>query len=73
MFNMANMLHLFNKLITEKYPDLTTDELSPRDYEIANQLVEIVELLKNSTEYSMLILHYVSTIMMMMMKNIQQI
>ena len=50
MFNIANILHLFNKLITEKYPDLTTDEPSPRDYEIVDQLVEIVELLMNSTE-----------------------
>ena len=44
------MLHLFKKLITEKYPDLTTDEPSPRDYEINDQLIGIVELLMNSTE-----------------------
>ena len=50
MFNIANILHLFNKLITEKHPDLTTDEPSPRDYEIADQLLCMVELLMHSTE-----------------------
>ena len=44
------MLRVFSKLITEKNPDLTTDELSPRDYEIADQLIGVVELFMNSIE-----------------------
>jgi hypothetical protein len=50
MFNIANVLYLFNKLVAEKYPDLTRDEPSPRDYEIADQLIGMFELLMNSTE-----------------------
>ncbi len=45
MFNIANVLHLFKKLLTEKYPDLTRDEPSPKDYEIADQLLGMVELI----------------------------
>jgi hypothetical protein len=50
MFNIANILYLFNKLVAEKYPDLTRDEPSPRDYEMADQLMVMVELLMNSSE-----------------------
>jgi hypothetical protein len=43
MFNIANVLHLFNKLVTEKYSDCTRDET-------ADQLMMVIELFMNSAE-----------------------
>lgn len=50
MFNIANVQHLFNQMVTEKYSDIARGEPSPRDYEIAEHLISMVELFMNSTE-----------------------
>jgi hypothetical protein len=50
MFNIVNVIHLFNKLVAEKYPDCTRDEPYPRYYEIADQLMVVIELFTNSAE-----------------------
>jgi hypothetical protein len=43
MFNIANVLRLFNKLVAEKYSDCTS-------YETADQLMIVIELFMNSAE-----------------------
>ncbi len=50
MFNIANVIYLFNKLVNEKYSDCKVDDPSPRDHEMANQLMTALELLMNSSE-----------------------
>lgn len=50
MFNIGNVMYLFNKLVHEKYSDCKADDPSPRDHEMANQLMTALELLINSSE-----------------------
>jgi hypothetical protein len=50
MFNIANVLHLFNNLVAEKYSDCTRDEPTPLDYETADQLMMVIELFMNSAQ-----------------------
>ena len=50
MHNIANVMYLFNKLVNEKYSDYKMSDLSPRDHEIADQLVLALNLLIDSSD-----------------------
>jgi hypothetical protein len=50
MLNVANVMRLFNLLVTEKYPDCKEDEPSPQDYATVDQLFAVLQLLTTSSE-----------------------
>jgi hypothetical protein len=50
MFNVANVIRIFDRLVKEKFPDCQEDEPSPADYATADQLLAVLQLLTNSPE-----------------------
>ncbi|CAF3853800.1 unnamed protein product [Rotaria sp. Silwood1] len=50
MFNVANVVRLFNELEKEKYPDCKEDKPSPQDHAAADQLISVLQLLTTSSE-----------------------
>lgn len=50
MFNIANVVRLFNELVKEKYPDCKEDRPSPQDHAAADQLISVLQLLTTSPE-----------------------
>jgi len=50
MFNIANVVGLFNELVKQKYPDCKEDKPSSQDHAAADQLISVLQLLTISSE-----------------------
>lgn len=50
MINVNNILHMFNNMVREKYPELTQIEPSSKDHEMADQLFLLFNQLLSSAE-----------------------
>ena len=50
MINVNNVLHIFNDLVRQKYPNVAPIEPSSKDYELADQMFVLFNQLLNSTE-----------------------
>ena len=50
MINPNNILHIFNDIVRQKYPETTQTEPSSKDYELADQLFVLFNQLLTSAE-----------------------
>lgn len=50
MINLNNILHIFNDIVRQKYPETTQTEPSSKDYELADQLFVLINQLLTSAE-----------------------
>jgi hypothetical protein len=50
MFNVNNILYIFNNLVRQKYPELIRSESSSKDHELADQRFLLLNQLLNSAQ-----------------------